>query len=48
MYGDSAYGETAYGSVTEDLGVPIIAEVTLATTTLVLLVEIDALVQPAE
>ncbi|HUS38866.1 MAG TPA: hypothetical protein VMX74_05420 [Pirellulales bacterium] len=46
MYGDAAYGELSIGSTAVDLGTAIIPEVTLTTTTLVFVIEVDALVSP--
>ena len=46
MYGGEAYGEATFGSTTADTGTPIIPEVTLTTTTLVFVIEIDTLVSP--
>ncbi|HUS39618.1 MAG TPA: hypothetical protein VMX74_09215 [Pirellulales bacterium] len=48
MYGGEAYGEVTVGGTLTDIGTPIIPEVTLTTTTLVFVVEIDALVSPEE
>lgn len=45
MFGQSGFGEVGFGEVHADLGVPIIPEVTLPTTTLVFVVEIDV-IQP--
>jgi hypothetical protein len=45
MYGGGSYGTFPFGSVSTPIGVPIIVEVTLQTTELVLVVEIDV-IQP--
>lgn len=45
MYGEASYAEVPYGAVPETLGVPIIPEVSLVTTSLIFVVELD-LIQP--
>lgn len=49
MYGEATYGEVAYGAVPETLGVPIIPEVALVTTSLIFVVELDLILpQPPQ
>lgn len=47
-FGSSSYGTVPFGSSEADSGVPIIPEVTEATTTLVFVVEIDCIVRPED
>ena len=48
MFGTGSYGEVTYGLGSADQGEPIIPEVTEATSTLVFVIEIDAIGQPEE